>query len=427
LIVANQADQQSWLEAALVYSKPRVLAMLFLGFSAGLPFLLVFSTLTAWLTELGLSRTAIGFFAWVGITYSIKVVWAPVVDHLRLPLLGALGKRRGWMILAQAGIALGLCCLVWASSVQSLLGIALAALLVAFSSATQDVVIDAYRIEAVIDRFQGAMAAMYILGYRLALLVAGAGALYLAEFHSWSMAYYAMASLMAVGMVTAFLIAEPDHPASGLADLPWRRKLKTAVVEPFSEFFRRSGSLAMVILAFIALYRLSDIVMGIMANPFYLDLGYTKQEIASIAKVFGFFMTILGSFLCGIFVARWGLFRPLLLGAVMVAVTNLLFAWLSTQEATINGLILVISADNLSAGISTTAFVAYLSNLTHRSYTATQYALFSSLMTLPGKFVSGFSGVVVDGLGYMHFFVIAALLGLPAIALVMWLSRQQGS
>lgn len=413
--------------------------MLFLGFSGGLPFLLVFSTLAAWLTEYGVSRSAIGFFAWVGITYSVKVFWAPVVDRIPIFFLSRhLGQRRAWMLTGQIGIVGGLIAMSLSDPRNGLLVVALCSLLVAFSSATQDIAIDAYRIEAVDDRYQGAMSASYILGYRIALLVAGAGALYLAEYFDWKTSYLIMGSLGLVGILTVLFIGEPDHPhredssAEALLrrqHLPqWSRNtlawFMAAVISPFIEFFQRNGRFALVLLLFISVFRLSDIAMGIMANPFYLDLGYTKTEIASVAKLFGFFMTIAGSLLCGLLVVRYGVLKPLLLGAVAVAATNLLFALLATVDADLAWLALVISADNISGGIASTAFVAYLSSLTNRAYTATQYALFSSLMTLPGKFISGFSGMIVDGYGYFNFFCFAAAIGVPAILLVLLISAR---
>lgn len=433
----------SWREVLQVYANPRVIAMAFLGFSGGLPFLLVFSTLTAWLRDAEVSRTTIGFFAWVGITYSIKVFWAPVVDRLRLPLIGSLGRRRSWILVAQLGIAFGLLGMSVVGA-QDLRLLSILAVLVAFSSATQDVAIDAYRIEALAERYQGAMSAAYIFGYRVALLVAGAGAFYLAEYLGWVLAYQVMAGLMLVGIVTVMFIQEPlasaaqeqipedlqaNHYLARHEYLPKGvqrlvNRLLRALILPFIDFFKRTGRFGLVILLFIAVFRLSDIAMGIMANPFYLDMGYSKTEIANVAKVFGFFMTIAGSALCGVLVVKWGILRPLLIGAVAVASTNLLFALLSTLEPRITWLAVVISADNISGGFAATAFVAYLSSLTNRAYTATQYALFSSLMTLPGKFISGFSGVIVDGWGYLPFFIFASLIGIPAILLVILLMRR---
>jgi len=436
-------QQMTWGQALRAYLKPRVLTMFFLGFSAGLPLLLVFSTLTAWLRDYGVSRTAIGFFAWVGITFSIKVLWAPIIDFLRLPFFtDRLGKRRGWMLVSQLGIAIGLVGMASVNPQLSLMHVALLALWVAFCSASQDVAIDAYRIEAMDDDYQGAMAANYVFGYRVAMLVAGAGSFLIADNYSWSSAYLAMAALMGVGVITTLIIAEPDHSkvnkeadelqsewAERLLGKGEHSRLKQwfirAVACPFIEFFKRNGRFAFVLLLFIGIFRLSDIAMGVMANPFYLDLGFTKTEIAEISKLFGFFCTIVGSFLGGLLVVRYGVLRPLILGAVMVACTNLLFAQLALIGPDKAWLALVISADNISGGIANAVLVAYLSGLANKAYTATQYALFSSLMTLPGKFISGFSGIVVDAQGYAHFFVYAALMGIPAILLSIYFWRRE--
>ena len=436
--------QRDWRAALAVYSRPRVIAMCFLGFSAGLPFLLVFSTLSAWLRDSGLALSTIGFFSWIGITYSIKVFWAPVVDRTPiLVLTRRLGKRRSWMLSAQFLIALGLAGMALSDPLTQLQMIAIFALLVAFGSATQDITIDAYRIEAVDRLLQGAMAASYVFGYRVALLVAGAGAFYIAAAQSWQYAYFTMACLMGIGIVTTLVIAEPAHPVSDVAgelESEVGRKMGLeqgahmsarlaawfagAVVSPFVEFFRRNGLLALLILLLIGTFRLSDITMGVMANPFYLDLGFSKIDIANITKVFGFFMTILGAGLGGIFVMRYGIYRPLLLGAVLVPVTNLFFVWLAVSEPDTVSLAIVISVDNLSGGFATSAFIAYLSSLTNTTYTATQYALFSSLMTLPAKIIGGFSGIVVEAAGYAWFFLYAGLLGAPALLLIIYLMRK---
>jgi PAT family beta-lactamase induction signal transducer AmpG len=441
---SSSTARTTWRETFKVYRHPRVIAMLFLGFSAGLPFLLVFSTLSAWLTDAGISRTAIGFFSWVGITYSIKVLWSPVVDRLPIPwLTRKLGRRRSWMLVAQLGITLGLLGLAATDPAQHLTYIAGFALLVAFGSATQDVAIDAYRIEAVVRERQGAMAATYILGYRIALLVAGAGALYIAEFGSWPSAYLTMAALMLVGIVTVLAISEPEQSVERNAYLRETRVVSFversahlpprlrgaiawfigAVVCPFVDFFARNGRLAISILLFISVFRITDITMGVMANPFYLDLGFTKAEIASVTKVFGFFMTIAGAAVGGLLVVRYGIMRPLLLSAVLAAATNLLFALMAFIGPDLGLLAVTISADNLVGGLAGSVFIAYLSSLTNIAYTATQYALFSSLMTLPGKFIGGFSGVIVDAQGYAYFFIYSAVIGLPAVALVLYLMR----
>lgn len=445
----DRTEFPGWREALRVYLSRPVIIMLFLGFSAGLPFLLVFSTLSAWLTEAGLSHTAIGFFSWIGITYSIKVVWAPVVDRLPLPgLTRWLGRRRGWLLPAQLGIAVGLVGMAFTDPVGELTQLVLFALCVAFSSATQDVVIDAYRIEAAEPERQGAMAASYILGYRLALLAAGAGSFYIASFGSWPAAYLVMAALVGVGVLTTLAIREPRPRVARDAALEEARAvafverndhlpravrtaggfLIGAVVCPLLDFFHRYGRIALAVLVLVGFYRLSDITMGVMANPFYLDLGFSKQEIASVSKIFGFFMTIGGSLLGGVLVVRFGILRPLLLGGLLVAGTNLLFAALVLIGPELEWLAVVIAAENLAGGLAGAAFIAWLSSLTSTAYTATQYALFSSLMTLPAKFLGGFSGVVVDGAGYFSFFLYTALLGLPAVLLILFLmTRGRGA
>jgi PAT family beta-lactamase induction signal transducer AmpG len=429
---------RGWREALLVYSRPRVLAMVWLGFSAGLPFLLVDATLSGWLRDVGIERSVIGFFSWVGIIYSIKVVWAPVVDRVPVPFLAArLGRRRSWMLLSQLCIAAGLAGMALVDPREHLEWIALLALLVAFSSATQDINIDAYRIEAAEPEFQGAMAAAYVFGYRVALLAAGAGAFYLADAADWSRAYLSMAALMGVGLVATLCIPESrsanpqDPPAADAASSAraashrFTAFISAAVLRPFVEFFERSGRDALFILMLIAVYKLSDITMGVMANPFYLDLGFSKTQIAEVAKVFGFFMTIAGAALGGVFVLRFGLGRPLVIGAVLVAATNLLFAWLAMTEPAMAKLAAVISADNLSGGFASAVLIAYLSSLTNTAYTATQYALFSSLMTLPAKLLGGFAGVIVDGFGYPVFFLYAAVLGVPGILLAIRLLHHE--
>lgn len=437
-----EAAKKTWRKALLVYRHPRVLAMLFLGFSAGLPFLLIFSTLSVWLREADISRTEIGFFSWIGIMFSIKVVWAPIVDRTPLPILTRLlGKRRSWMLLAQSGIALGLLAIAASDPATDVAGVALCALFVAFCAATQDVSIDAYRIEAVAKELQGAMAATYQLGYRLALLAAGAGALYVADFVSWPVAYAAMAGCMLVGMLTVLAIEEPSvevRPETREREARLAERLESrtgasprlhraiawfssAVVSPFADFFARNGRIAVAILALIALYRISDITMGIMANPLYVDLGFTKTEIATASKTVGIPLIILGAFLGGFLVARFGLFGPLLLGALLTVATNLAFAYLAVSDPTFDLLLLTVSADNLAGGFAGSVFIAYLSSLTNTAYTATQYALFSSLFTLAGKFLGGFSGIIVDATSYQAFFIYAAVLGLPAILLVLFL------
>lgn len=437
----------SWREAVAVYTRPRVIGMLFLGFSAGLPFLLVFSTLSAWLSDANVSHTTIGFFSWIGIMYSVKVLWAPVVDRLPLPVLGKLlGQRRSWLLVAQSGIAAGLLLLAFTTPQGHLQLFAFYALIVAFASATQDIVIDAYRIEAMEKEYQAAMAASYVLGYRVATLAAGAGALYMADFINWQMAYISMALLTSVGIVTTLIVREPEHRIRPdtlaheeqlIDSIEHKVHVKgrlqqltewfiAAVISPFAEFFQRTGKYAIIILLLIGTYRITDITMAVMANPFYLDLGFSKSEIASITKLFGFFLTMTGVALGGILVVRFGIMKILLLGSVLVISSNLLFAWLAQIGPQLDMLAVVISADSLAGGIATAVFIAYLSSLTNTAYTATQYALFSSLMTFFPKLIAGFSGIIVDSYGYFAFYIYASFLGLPALLIVIYLLRSNG-
>lgn len=442
----NPTPQRTWLAALAIYCRAPVITMLFLGFSAGLPFLLVFSTLSAWLRSDGVEVAAIGFFAWIGMLYSIKFFWAPVVDRLALPILTrAFGQRRGWMLLAQATIAAGLVGLAGLSPVGNLGWVALFALLVAFGSATQDIAIDAYRIESADDDVQAAMASTYIIGYRGGLLAAGAGALYIAASASWDVAYLSMAALMGIGVLTVLLRPEPRR-ASLSIQLIHEPKVRAfirasrgkpkllrrlgawsigALVCPFTDFFRRYGVKALWILVFIAVFRISDLAMASMANPLYIDLGFSLAEIANVTNIFGIAMSITGGILGGLCVARYGIGPLLIFGAGLVMVTNLLFAVLAVVGNQLPMLVVTIIGDNLANGLASAVFIAFLSSLTSRAYTATQYALFSSLMTLPGKFLSGFGGLVVTSQGYPSFFVIATLLGLPAIILAIWISRDK--
>ena len=440
----NSNDKQpSWRDAIAVFFRRKVITMIFLGFSAGLPYLLVFSTLSAWLSEAGVQRTAIGFFSWVGITFSIKVLWAPVLDNLPIPWITRfLGQRRSWMLTAQLGLLVGLFSMSTLDPGIQIWSLALLATFVAFCSATQDICIDAYRIEAAPRELQAAMAATYIFGYRLALLVSGAGAFYVADLYDWELAYQLMALLMLIGIATTGLISEPSSVKSvrwGPLEISLLERLNTKrnvitsklnramvlVYAPFFSFFQEYKGHAAILLLFIGVFRISDITMGVMANPFYLELGFTKSQIASIAKVFGFLMTILGSALGGVLVVKMGIMSPLLITAILVMITNLLFSMLALMGPDLNWLALVIGADNLAGGMSNVVFIAFLSSLVNQNYTATQYALFSSIMTLPGKFAGGFSGLIIDSVGYPIFFVYAAFIGLPAILLLMYFMRNK--
>lgn len=442
----SPGTRTGWLQALRIYTHPRVLGMLLMGFSAGLPMLLVLGTLSFWLREAGVDRATIGHLSWVGLAYGFKWAWAPLVDQMPLPLLTCwLGRRRAWLLLSQILIMVALIGLAGSDPVENLSSVVFFALVTAFASATQDIALDAYRIEAVALRLQGAMAATYQAGYRLAMILASAGVLWIAaaldtspdEYSaaSWQAAYYVMAGCMLVGMITTLIIREPEVPVeqlpvnNGLQAVSVSARLvawlDSAVIAPFRDFIMRYGYHALLILALIALYRISDVVMGIMSNPFYVDMGYTKDEVATISKVYGVIMTILGAAIGGVLIARIGVIRTLFLGAVLSAATNLLFVWLAGRGHDVTGLIFTISADNLAAGIASSAFVAYLSGLTQAAYSATQYALFSSIMLLLPKFIAGFSGEFVDAYGYELFFTGTALLGVPVLLLV-WKAGQLG-
>ncbi|MDN2661781.1 MFS transporter [Psychromonas sp. 14N.309.X.WAT.B.A12] len=452
--IAEQTEKTSWLESCKIYLQKRVAILFFLGFSAGLPILLVFSTLSFWLREAGVSRASIGFFSWIALAYAFKWIWSPFVDRLSIPLLTQwLGRRRSWLLMSQISITLAIIGMAMSDPQQNLVWFAVCALVVAYSSATQDIVIDAFRIESAPEQYQAAMAAAYMTGYRLAMIMAGAGSLAIAAWASeseayqlsaWSLSYFVMAACMAVGIITTFVAKEPEQNPEKQQALQQRQdaieaKLKQsqlprvlarfiawlniAVLAPFTDFFNRYGKHALLILVLIGSYRISDIVMGIMANPFYVDMGYTKGEVAAISKVFGVIMTLLGAGLGGILLNRYSTYNILFLGALLVVITNLIFAILAFVGKDLTLLTLIISMDNISAGIATTAFITYISKLTNIEFSATQYALFSSMMLLFPKFIAGFSGVYVDSFGYVNFFIASALIGLPVLALIILLKK----
>ncbi|MFM7026328.1 MAG: AmpG family muropeptide MFS transporter [Limnohabitans sp.] len=427
---------RTWRQAWRLYVQPASLRMLVLGFSAGLPLLLVLGTLSFRLREAGIDRSTIGYLSWVGLAYGFKWVWAPLVDRMPLPgLTTRLGRRRGWLLLAQAAIALGLVGMAVNDPAQMLAPLVWCALAVAFGSATQDIALDAYRIESAPTDEQAALAASYQTGYRLAMIWAGAGVLWVAAraqgaeaqgyLHTaWQTAYLVMAASVLPGMLTVLLAPEPAPralaPTRNLGE--W---LRGALIDPFADFWRRYRWQAVLVLALIAVYRISDVVMGIMANPFYVDMGYTKDEVAAVTKIYGVVMTLLGAFVGGLLSSRLGVMRVLMLGALLSAASNLLFAWLSAVGHDVTALIFVVSADNLASGIASAAFIAYLSSLTNIRYSATQYALLSSMMLLLPKFIAGFSGDFVNSHGYAAFFQATAWLGAPVLVLVWLASRVQ--
>ena len=501
---------RSWKEAWQSFRHPRVISALFLGFSAGLPILLIFSSLSIWLREAGVERSMVTFFSWAALGYSFKFVWAPLVDRLPLPwLTRTLGRRRAWLLLAQFAVMAALLFMASNDPVNGLTWVAVGAVMLGFSSATQDIVIDAWRIEAADNDMQAMMSSAYIAGYRIGMLVAGAGSLALASWFSggdetvyhysaWASVYQSMAAFMLIGVATTLLISEPETNAAssqkyrtseylrflglfvvaasafvagfiltpsltadikaGLIDLgtakhlagffaetlrlfisigfgavaAWlmislhvapRAMVRDTYVAPFTDFFSRYGKLALYILLLVGTYRIADIVMGAVANVFYKDMGYSKEQIAAITKTFGLIMTIAGGFLGGLLAVRYGVMRILWLGGLLAAISNLLFAMLAGMTPESWMLAVVIAADNLSAGIASAAFVAFLSSLTNRAFTAMQYAIFSSLMTLVPKLLAGYSGTVVDAVNYPMFFIGSAFLGLPVLLLISYVQR----
>ena len=505
------SHEKGWLETIRAFKNPRVVTMLFFGISAGLPLLLIFSSLSLWLREAGIEKSAVTYFSWAALGYSFKFIWAPLVDKLPLPLLTQkFGRRRAWLLLSQMMIISAISLMAFINPAEDALTMmAWAAVLLGFSSATQDVVIDAYRIESADSDLQALMSSTYIAGYRIGMLIAGAGALFMASYlgstmesynyDAWKWSYIAMAGVMLIGVLTTLIISEPEQKAneniihagreyvgflvlfilsvagfiasfaysselaqsmkSVLTGFVANKHLAGAIVEllrlslalivasaiaklvilsgivqqtmvketyiaPLKDFFQRYGwSLAWLLLALIGLYRISDIVLGVISNVFYQDLGFTKPEIASVVKSFGLLMTIVGGFLGGILAVRFGVMRILFLGALLSALTNLLFMMLAQAGHDMMMLYIVISADNLSAGLASAAFIAFLSSLTNISFTAVQYAIFSSLMTLLPKILGGYSGTMVETMGYQQFFLLTALMGIPVLLLIIWAGK----
>ena len=496
------------------FLQPRVAALLFLGFSSGLPLLLIFATLSLWLREAGVERAAVTYFSWAALGYSFKFVWAPLVDRLPLPLLGRrLGQRRSWLLTAQVAVMASIAGMAMSDpgTPGGLAAMAFAAVALGFSAATQDIVIDAYRIEVAEEKLQALLASAYVAGYRGGMLVAGAGALYLAAgfgtdaghyvYDAWKWTYLCMGAAMLVGVITTLVVREPvrrdlESDFRGAADYvrffavfvvmaagfvalflglsgvaegarTWAveglgvpgtlggflaealrlaaalagalvvgrtcvsigmaraEMVRETYVAPVADFLRRYGRAVVPILLLVGFYRVSDIVLGAIANVFYFDMGYSKEEIATVTKVFGLWMTILGGFLGAALALRYGVLRVLMLGAVLTVATNLLFIALAGAPGDVLLLYLVIGADNLTAGLASAAFVAYLSSLTSLSFTAMQYAVLSSLMTLFPKLLGGYSGQLVDTFGYPAFFLGAAAIGVPVFLLIVWAARSE--
>jgi len=433
---------KSWWDAARVYADRRVLIILFLGFSSGLPLLLVFSTLSVWLKIEGVSLTAIGLFSLVRTPYTFKFLWAPVIDRLSVPVLtNLLGRRRSWALVAQVALMASIFAMASTSPADNPAMTALFAVLVAVSSASQDIVIDAYRVEILQDDEQGAGAGAIVLGYRAGMLCAGAGSLWLAALFTWGQVYLIMGCLVAVGMVTILYAREPDtgaslataeaeeqrmarHLVSGTA--PWLARMLAwfyeGVIAPFRDFMSHAGWAA--VLAFIALYKLGEAYLGIMAGPFYIAMGFSTVEIANVTKAFGLGAIIVGGLLGGILVNQIGVMRSLMICGVLQIAGTLMFALQAKVGHNVPMLVVTITAENVTSGMATSAFVAYLSSLCNQAYTATQYALLSSLTAFSRDVLSATAGWVADQVAWTEFFLISAAAAVPGLLVLAWLMKK---
>ena len=419
--MAATATLSGWRRALEVYSDRRVLVILPLGFASGLPLLLTYSTLSAWLASAGISRAAIGAFALVGVPYAFKFVWSPLIDRLRPPL--PLGRRRGWgvtiqLLLIAAVLGLGLC-----DPKGNLLLMGGLALVVAFLSASQDIVVDAYRVEILNPEEQGPGAALIQTGYRIAMLVAGAGALLIADRWGWFAAYATMAALLAVGLITLLLNPEPEASAVALRRRPenFRVWLESAVIGPFADFMKRP--LWPAILIFVFGYKLGEAMAGVMATPLYIGLGFSLSEIAAVSKLFGFFATIAGVLLGGLVTARLGIVRALLICGVLQSFGNLAYVLQATAGHRLDALALCVALENLTGGMAGTAMIAYLSSLCSPAFTATQYALLSSIAVIGRTVVASSGGALSEAMGWVDFFLLTTVITVPALILLLWIGR----
>ena len=406
--------------------KQKLLGMMLLGFASGLPYMLVFSTLSAWLRDVGISLTEIGFFAWLVLTYSLKFLWAPLVDRYSIPLLGQLGKRKGWILLCQIIIVIALIGMSSVDPITNLKLLAIFAFMAAFFGSIQDIAIDALRIEMADNKEQGNLAASYQLGYRIAILVATSIALIFADQLDWSYVYQFMSLLMVLGVIGVLISHEPKNHEIAIV------RIDQALVQSFQDFFSRFGIwAASLILLLISTYRLTDIVMGPMAMPFYLDMGFTKTEIGALVKTVALATSILGFFVGGYLIKKLALTTSLIIGGVSVLITNLFFAIVANLEADISLLSLIVGLDSFAAGLVGTINIAFLTSLVSKKYTAVQYAMLTSFMMLPGKFFSGFSGMLADyyvsisslQAGWAYFFYTTSAMSIPALLLIVIYQR----
>ena len=401
----------------------RILSFTGFGFASGLPYVLVFITLTAWLRSEGLDLSVIGFFGWITLTYSLKFLWAPFVDRFPIPILSSIGSRRSWILLMQIIILISLIFISLIDPTNNLLIFALVALIIAFAGSIQDIAIDAYRIESAPLEDQGNLAAGYQFGYRISILVGSSLSLLIADTYSWPTAYQLMALIIALNVLFSFAISieEKNENLVKLNHI-------NSVVEPLKDFFERFGiKLASMLLLIVATYRLTDIVMGPMANPFYIDLGYTLSEIGYV-KVVALIATIIGVFIGGFFIKKIGLYKSLMIGAFLVMFTNLFFSFAAISDKNLTLLSLIVASDSITAGIVGTVNITFLTSLVSIKYTGFQYALLTSLMAFLGKIFSGFSGIFVENFqemfgfsyGWMTFYIFTSALALPAISMIFY-------
>lgn len=478
-----------------IFTKKEVMIMGGLGFSAGLPIMLVFSTLSVWLVKAGVERSTVTLFSWAGFAYSFKFLWSPIVDKFQIPLLHKIGHRKSWLLITQILIFFSIILTSYSDPQNNLKFMAFAIVLIAFFSATQDIVIDAFRIESAPEKKQGPLASMYLAGYRIAMIVSGAGSLWLASIMSdenyqtevWKNVYQIIGFFMIIGFISTALCKEPTN--NKVKKINYKNQLKFTFstilsiliffvfflnipevkvlnhfynffynifkitfsfgvalisllilekinflpkkqsreifINPIIDFFKRYKKIALMILLLIGLYRIADVVMGVMANIFYLEKGYEIKDIATFSKFFGLIATILGGILGGTFAMKFGTYKSLLIGAITAALTNVLFAFLAIIEKNLFYLATIIIADNLASGFAGAAFVVYLSSLTSIKFTATQYALFTSLMLFIPKLIAGYAGGIVDVIDYPSFFIFTAVLGFPVIFLIIFLNKRK--
>ncbi|MFZ1919749.1 MAG: AmpG family muropeptide MFS transporter [Terriglobales bacterium] len=416
----------NWRRSVTAYTDRRVLRVLALGFASGLPLLLTYSTLSAWLATAGVRRAAIGAFALVGTPYAFKFLWSPLIDRLPPPL--PLGRRRGWGITIQIALICSIVCLGLCNPRHNLTLMAALSLVVAFLSASQDIVIDAWRVEMLEMDLQGPGAGMIQTGYRIAMLVSGAGALVIAARAGWFAAYSTMAALVGVGMLVFLFGPEPKVPvetvrAAATGRTGVRQLLATAVIGPFTDFMRRP--FWPVILIFIVGYKLGEAMAGVMATPLYISLGFSLQEIAAVSKLVGFFATVAGALVGGVVTARFGFRGSLILCGVLQSAGNLFYVLQAVGGHRLGYLALCVCAENVTGAMAGTALVGYLSSLCSPAFTATQYALLSSLAAVGRTLVASSGGVLAEKLGWVRFFLLTTVATVPALVLLMWIGPRQ--